>query len=437
MLLSAVVIGTLMAIGVTAAEVKLTVLWRTTTSELQTMQEAFSAYEAGHPGIKIDLLADSGAAGEDKLKTMFAAGNPPDIFASVFLAGFIDYVYNDMVLDLTPYIERDKFNLKDFLPGSVNTFTVNGRIYGLPRGGVGTVGFYNADLFDQAGIQYPPTKWQNAGWTWDYVAQIGKKLSYKQADGTYSQVAMQQAFSPLFNHVSLMWGTKIFGDDMYKYGIGTTTRINDPVVIESFQRLLDLRFVDGVNPLPAVNKAGSFAGGKVGMYYGIGSLATYRNSMFKWSIMPLPRGRSDVQQMDCTYTGPLFVSRSSKHPQEAWELLSYLVSQEGQRYIAPGATIGTSRISMLRWLADYHSIPWDIYSDVMFGAYENGWESANVRLVNYSGISALFTQAENDMWQGKLSAQAALARVAPGLEALLKETSLAYQQRRNELFGMK
>jgi multiple sugar transport system substrate-binding protein len=419
-----------------AADVTLTVLWRTTVSELETMQEAFRAFEASHPGIKVELISEAGAKGDDKLKTMFAAGTPPDIFASVFVAGFMDYVYTDMLLDLTPYVQRDKFNLNDFLPGSVDIFTINGHIYALPRGGVGSIGFYNADLFDQAGLPYPPTKWEDPSWTWDYAAEIAKKLTVQQPDGRYTQIGIQQSFwTALFNHAPLMWGTCFFSDEMYEYGIGTTTLATDPTVIESFQRILDLRHVDGV--MPAEVPTGGFAGGKVGMYFSGGGLAQFQNMSSKWSIMPYPRGLPGVQQKSATYTGPLMIAKTTKHPQEAWELLKFLVNPEGQRYIAPGATIGTGRVSMLRWMANRFNVSWDVYSDVMFGAYVHGRESANVRLVDFGTILSTLSPVESQMWSGKMSAKQALEEVAPRLDALLSDIYNKNLARKSELFGSK
>ena len=93
-----------------AKTVELTVLWRENPLEIDTMKKAFEAFTAKHPDIKVKLISTPGGdAGEAKLKTMFAAGIPPDIFASLFICGIVDHVYNDMVLDLTPYIQRDKY----------------------------------------------------------------------------------------------------------------------------------------------------------------------------------------------------------------------------------------------------------------------------------------------------------------------------------------
>jgi multiple sugar transport system substrate-binding protein len=413
----------------------LTVLWRPTVSEIETMQEAFRAFEASHPGIKVELVVEAWDKGDDKLKTMFAAGDPPDIFASVFQAGFVDYIYNGMVLDLTPFIQADNFNLKDFLPGAVDAFTVNGRIYGLPRGGVGSFGFCNLDLFDQAGVPYPPTKWEDPSWTWDYAAEIAKKLTIQQPDGRYDQIGIQLGFmTSLFNNIPLMWGTSFFHDDMYKYGIGNTTRATDPVVIDAYQRIINLRMVDGV--LPSTVPTGGFLGGKVGMLFTIGNLSPYVNMTNKWSIMPMPRGVAGTQQYSTTYTGPLLISSATRHPKEAWALLKFLVSPEGQRYIAPGATIGTGRVSMLRWMANAYKVPWNVYSDVMFGSYTYGRETANVRLVNYNAIAAVMSAAETNMWSGKSAVKPALEEAAKRLEAVLAEIYEKNLHRRNELFGM-
>ncbi len=437
-LAGALLVGFAVAPLATAAvqqPVKLTILWRDNALEVETLTQALKAFEQANPGISVELVVSAGgSAGEDKLKVMYAAGDPPDIFASLFVAGFMDYVYKDMLLDLTPFIQQERYRLDDFLPGSPDTFRVGGKYYGLPRGGVGSFGFYNAELFDQAGLPYPPASWEDPSWTWDHVANIGKKLTKRTADGRFEQVAVQLGFGPLGNFAPLMWGTSMFGPELYQFGIGTELRATDPAVVESYQRILDLRFADEV--APASIPQGGILSGKVAMYFGIGNLPMMRQAQFKWSIMPLPRGRADIQQRSTTFTGPLLIAKSTKHPQEAWRLLKFLVGPEGQRYIAPGAVIGTSRLSLLRWHAQlFPSIPLTTYAEVTQGAYRHGLESFNVRLVEAARIIQMMNAAEAAMWSRQKSARQALEELAQSLRPVLAEVTNSNAARRAELFG--
>jgi ABC-type glycerol-3-phosphate transport system substrate-binding protein len=94
---------------------EVTVLWRTNPGEIATMEEAFAAFEALNPNINVDFQqAPQGLEGEGRLQAMFAAGEPPEVFASVFAAGLVDYVYRDFCADLTPLIARDSFDQGDF-----------------------------------------------------------------------------------------------------------------------------------------------------------------------------------------------------------------------------------------------------------------------------------------------------------------------------------
>lgn len=426
------------ALAAAAQETKLTILWRANFQELETMRQALDAFEARHPGVKVDLFAASGREGEDQLRIMFASGEPPDIFASVFQAGLVDYLYQDMLLDLTPYIERDQYDLSDFFPGSVATFTFNGRIYGLPRGGVGVFGFYNVDLFNEAGVPPPTTSWEDPGWTWDYVAELGKKLTRLNPDGTYAQAGIDLGISgDLKNKAPLMWGTTIFPESMYQYGIARETNLTSELVVESYQRMLDLRFVDRVAPAPGELPPNRFPGGQVGMYFNLHSLSALRDVPFAWSIMPLPRGRADIQQMSTTYTGPFLIAKTTKHPDLAWELLKFLVSEEGQRYIAPGAVVGTSRLSLIPWYSEFFpTIPQEVYFQVTQGAYIHGFESLNVRVADWPRINAVISSIETEMWQGRKDPKVALEEMNTVVTSLIQEIYDTHVERARHILGM-
>lgn len=75
---------------------------------------------------------DSDVNRKEKLRGEMAAGNPPDIFDLFGSPDSAMYAKQGKLLDLTPIIEelgiKDKFS-------SLDAFTYEGRVYGLPIGG--------------------------------------------------------------------------------------------------------------------------------------------------------------------------------------------------------------------------------------------------------------------------------------------------------------
>ena len=74
--------------------------------ELASQKALVDAFMVKHPEIKVNLLMSDWDTYWDKLQTSLAGGDAPDVFA---MDGplYPDYQSRDVLLDLTPYIERD------------------------------------------------------------------------------------------------------------------------------------------------------------------------------------------------------------------------------------------------------------------------------------------------------------------------------------------
>ena len=92
------------------------VIWyvRSDDDEQKWEAQVIKDFEAANPGIKINLVVVPWNDFDTKMQTMTAAGTPPDIWSHWGPSGFADYVKRGLVADLTPYIEKDKFDLTDF-----------------------------------------------------------------------------------------------------------------------------------------------------------------------------------------------------------------------------------------------------------------------------------------------------------------------------------
>jgi len=289
--------------------------------------------------------------------------------------------------------------------------------------------FYNVELFEQMGLPAPPTSWEDSKWTWATVLAYARKLTRDlNGDGTPDQWGVVGGGLALFNEVPPFWGTTMFPREVYEYGIGTTSNLTSPEVVEAIETFVDLTLKHKV-------AGGAFESGKVGMVWGI-NLNHYRdNCEFEWSIMPMPRGRSNVQQMTTTFTGPFCIAKTTKHPDEAWELVKFLCSPEGQQFIAPGAAIGTSRKSLYPWYwSEFKNLNLKLVQDVILGGYRFGFESANVRVVNYQRIVQALNQVAAEIWSGKKGVAPALNEVKPAIEAIMKEIYNANKERAKVLF---
>ncbi|MEV0608990.1 extracellular solute-binding protein [Polymorphospora rubra] len=113
-------------------------------------------YETARGNLKVEIQPLENEAFKTKLTTATQAGSPPDLFQSWGGGVLRQQVEAGLVKDLTADVQPWIGNL---LPVSVEPFTIDGKIYGIPFD-VGMVGFwYNKDLFARAGVAAVPATW--------------------------------------------------------------------------------------------------------------------------------------------------------------------------------------------------------------------------------------------------------------------------------------
>ncbi|RLC67850.1 MAG: sugar ABC transporter substrate-binding protein [Chloroflexi bacterium] len=93
----------------------------------------------------------------DVLSTQIAGGNPPDIIGPVGWSGVNPF--EGLFLDMEPYLEEMNFDWSDFADASVEAYRLEEGLVGIPFAVYPSFIYYNRDLFDEAGLDYPPHEW--------------------------------------------------------------------------------------------------------------------------------------------------------------------------------------------------------------------------------------------------------------------------------------
>ena len=159
---------------VSAQDEEVTLRWRTrpdNQAEIDVYSAASEAIDADWEGVALEYEpgGSESASYQDVLVTELEAGTAPDVFwiPGTDVARFADL---GLILDLDDLASADEnYSADDFYAGPMGFLTTalpgaedQDVLWGLPRD-VSAFGiYYNADLFDEAGLDYPET-----GWTWD------------------------------------------------------------------------------------------------------------------------------------------------------------------------------------------------------------------------------------------------------------------------------
>lgn len=125
-------------------------------------------FNASQDGIELVLEIVDNAQAYDVLSTQIAAGNAPDIVGPMGIRGRASFP--GAWLDLTPMIDSSGYDLSDFDPALIDFYRVEGEgQLGIPFAVFPSFMMYNVELFDEAGIPYPPSAYGEAYVDWDGV----------------------------------------------------------------------------------------------------------------------------------------------------------------------------------------------------------------------------------------------------------------------------
>ena len=295
---------------------------------LKEVQAELKPFNEKYPWIKVEPLIVAPPDLAAKLQTAIAGGAAPDIVQGISAGDAVKYSNGNQFLDLTPYAAKDGFDWKSYFnQESLNMYDQSGKLECISETSDSSTLAYNKDMFDAAGVAYP-----NDNWTWDDMLAAAQKLTKDtNGDGQTDQWGLAII---TFDYQPWIWdaGGSLFNSDFSQ--IQTT----DPVVIDTFQWLADLRFKYKVSPTEDVRKAFPEVGfmfqqNKVAMYVTrwIPDVAFFFAGIkdFKWDVAMKPKNPKTGKRSSGYAGGCTAVFKNTKNPEEAYLVWKWLNSDEG------------------------------------------------------------------------------------------------------------
>lgn len=167
-----------------------------TTPEFQALADGFEKAT----GNKVELVEYDPAEYNTLLTADLGAGAAPDILTQK------EVKYVATLVDGGQLVDVSDIDIPDTVSGA-SSYEVDGAQYGTPYRQDSWVLFYNKDLFDAAGVDYP-----DGSWTWDDYDAAAKALTTADTYGTYEHrwQSTTQGFA------NAQFGGDIFSGD-YEY----------------------------------------------------------------------------------------------------------------------------------------------------------------------------------------------------------------------------
>lgn len=287
-----------------------------TGDTLDSQQECVDQFNESQDKIEV-VLEGWGSDFDTKMTASMGAGDAPDVMY------MWDYpTYSESLEPLDEYIDAEGEDYKNnFFEALWPYNSMNDQIYGVPVSVVTSCLYYNKDLFDQAGVEYPTDDW-----TWDDVAAAAEEIQSK-IDGV--------------NGFTLPIGTLPYTLEMYLWSNGTAFvdengkldgNINSDKSVEVFQTFQDME-KDGV--LYASEEAGQteMLGGKTAMYVdGTWPIKQFGEEGLNYGIAQIPKFEGTEHSISVINTSGIAISKDSKHKEEAWEFLKYWTGEEMNKH---------------------------------------------------------------------------------------------------------
>jgi multiple sugar transport system substrate-binding protein len=241
---------------------------------LEELDTIIQAFQAENPGIVVEVSTAPFADYFTLLQADVVSGDAPDVFELNF-ENFVTYAANDTLMDISEYLSGDA----PYYPRALEAFQYEGAQLALPETFSTVLLFYNADLFDAAGLEYPA-----ADWTWA-DAVVAAEAIKALGDDTWGIFSPVQ-FWEFYKKAGQNGECEFFNEDM------TESTLNSEACVATLETMIS--FIDsGLMPTQAqmsgMSDSELFLSGKLGMIVtGIWMFDAFKDAPFAWDVQLEP-----------------------------------------------------------------------------------------------------------------------------------------------------
>jgi len=306
-------------------------VWSGYPEQEALFKHAAEEYAKTHPNVTVNVLTNPLREYEQKLSASIPSDTAADILDISTYAGrkFIE-------ANLMPTLS-DKINSFVAAPGRYSDLTKqvlqwNSKTYGVPFFQGRTVLFYNTDMFAAAGLTAPPK-------TMTELADYAKKLTVTDAQGNMTRSGHSLRISgqgsgiaEKFWYILYPMGGTIIEESATqpgKYHAG----YNNDAGRRALKYYIDSLYVDKTNSFNLKQDAEGFELGQTAMFlresWVVGDIAQNApNLHYDTAFVP-----SDTRWGRIVNQQNLYVTRSCKNPDVAWDFIMCIVNDDNQRWM--------------------------------------------------------------------------------------------------------
>lgn len=316
-------------------------------AEDEGVQEAIQVFMAENPDIAVEWQHTPDATEYSRVTlTNIAAGTAPDT-SFIRADDYETLAVSGVLMDLTDLIQEDPLlgQPNYFLePQEANRCEVNGRWYGIGSTWVAHHIYYNAEIFEEAGIT-PPGFLDDEIWAWDDFLDVCNELTLDGAgrhpnDSGFDPDDIQQYAIDWPMGWWMPLTAAVFSNEGQIFDEDGLCVLDSEQAMEAMQRVADLIYVHNVAPRSAslqslgMNNTQMIDTGRLAM----GIDGSWALSWMNPTLLNVQMGTGALPKMvkPATALQAHFhsVLSSTQHPEEAWQWVRFLATPFYQAHFA-------------------------------------------------------------------------------------------------------
>ncbi|WP_269939419.1 ABC transporter substrate-binding protein [Arthrobacter sp. HY1533] len=309
------------------------------------LQESIDEFNKEYPNIKIsiDVTPSKGGAYWTKIQTLASSNTLPDVF---WMNGpkIKLYAQNDQLLPLDGIVAAKAVDLANYPQGLVDLYTVDGKVYGIPKDYDSSAIFYSKSLVAAAGVPEP-----TADWTWEDLKKHSVELSkFYEGKGIHGVTADLTGGQTSYYNTILGAGGVVITKDGKKSGYDSPEAIEG---VQFWRDLIEAGASPSMQQITETYSADLFRSGKaaITMEASYEAGATFEAMGDDVKVVPLPKG--PVSNQSVIHGLANVIPANSKNPDAARAFVAFLAGKKAaELQSASGQVISAFKGTQQAWV---------------------------------------------------------------------------------------
>lgn len=266
-------------------------------------------------GIDVEITVIPESEYSSKLNQMVSTGDDSSDIYIIWENDIANFAEVGGIIPMDDYLANSTIKTDEFIDAVTKLSDGLGGTYGLPWCAATEMLFYNQDMFDAAGVEYPTNDW-----TYADFKTAAEKLTQKAGGAT-------EVYGCALPNTQTWWaGIGAAGDQVYDasngqmvIGAGAVSFVTDCADMVA----------NGIMPEPSSDTADVFGAGKAAMsWQGSWNIGSYGDKLaFNWDIATIPTNKIKYNTL---HTGFYSINAKSANQDAAFKVIEYLMGEEAQ-----------------------------------------------------------------------------------------------------------